>query len=376
MRAPTYSLLDSEAAIAGFLESLGPEPAFAIDLEADSLHSYREKICLVQISTPSSHAVIDPLPSRRATGGLGSLLGDPKIEKVLHGGDYDVRLLKKDWGIGIRNLFDTAIAAQFTGRSAFGLAALLEEFFDVRLDKRHQRADWSARPLSPDLLTYAVLDTAYLLDLRSRLREELDALDRLRWCREEFEILAAVTPTAPKGPWCFDVKGADRLSPPRLAVLQALLEVRERTAQEWDRPPFKVLSNALLLAWAESPPKSRRDVMETRGASRKILARLADSILEAVRVAQGLPAEECPSPPRGRHEPLDRTEEKRLKRLKQARTAVAERLKLAPGLLVNSATLERIARAPVDQAESCLGELLKRWQIEAVGQDLRKALRA
>ena len=121
----------------------------ALDLEADSLHSYREQICLVQVSTPAGNAILDPLAAPEVLPGLAPLLADPAVRTILHGGDYDVRLLKREQGIEVRNLFDTMIAAQFTGRERFGLAALLEEHFGVRLDKRHQRADWSRRPLGP-----------------------------------------------------------------------------------------------------------------------------------------------------------------------------------------------------------------------------------
>ncbi|MBE0617031.1 MAG: ribonuclease D, partial [Proteobacteria bacterium] len=242
MDQPRYTFLEEPARIAEQLTALRSEPLLALDFEADSLHSYREKICLAQVSTPDRNAVIDALIGDRALTPLGEVLADEEIHKVFHGGDYDVRLLKKGYGFAIRNVFDTMIAAQLAGRARVGLAALLEEEFGVHVDKKYQRADWSARPLGPELLAYAALDTAYLLPLKERLEAELDRLGRTPWAEEEFRLLEAVTPAADRTPWCLDVKGASRLPPRQLAVLQALLEVRETAAESWDRPPFKVLS--------------------------------------------------------------------------------------------------------------------------------------
>ena len=149
---PAYRYISEPAAAEEAFRSLAAEKEIALDLEADSLHNYREKICLVQISSPSENIIVDPFACREAFHVLESLLGDAGIRKVLHGSDYDIRLLKKDLGCGVRNVFDTMVAAQLTGREQYGLAALLEESFSVSLNKKHQRADWSVRPLTEDLL--------------------------------------------------------------------------------------------------------------------------------------------------------------------------------------------------------------------------------
>lgn len=371
---PQYSYLDVPEAVEGWFAGIEGEPAVAVDLEADSLHSYREKVCLVQVSTRGANAVLDPLACRDALAPLGRLLENPSVQKVVHGGDYDVRLLKKDFGLRPRNLFDTMIAAQFTGREQYGLAALLREHFGVVLDKRYQRADWSHRPLGPELLAYAALDTAYLLPLRDLLSEELRGLGRLRWVEEEFELLCAAEPGPPRRPWCLDVKGAGRLPPRQLAVLQALLELRDRAACERDRPPFKVLSNDLLLAWAASPPSSRREVLEAGGAPKPVLAALAEGILEGVRAAQGADPATWPRPSPAEYEPLTGAQERRLKRLKEARAGVATALGLPVGLLVNSATLERAARQEPPGARAALEASLKNWQREVLGPSLEAAL--
>ncbi|MBI5018381.1 MAG: ribonuclease D [Deltaproteobacteria bacterium] len=375
MDLPPFRFLAHRSGIEEYLRGIRDEPAVALDLEADSLHNYREKVCLVQVSTGQGHAVLDPLASREALQELGPLLGDPGTEKILHGGDYDVRLLKKDFGFAVVNVFDTMIAAQFTGRSQFGLAALLLEFFGVTLDKHHQRADWSARPLSDEMLAYATLDTAYLIPLRARLGEELVRLGRVEWVREECELLVAVEPAPARRPWCLDVKGASRLKGQPLAVLQELVEVRDTAARERDVPPFKVFSNQVLLEWAAKPPTSRHDVVETPGANKGVLGRWASAVLEAVARARALTPDQWPSPTPSAFEPLTGAQERRLKRLKRVREDSAARLSLAPGLLVNSATLERLAREDPDEVFASLPGALKRWQRSVLEEPLVRALR-
>lgn len=371
-----YRFLDDPAAAATHLAALRGAPALAFDLEADSLHRYREKICLVQLSTPAENIVLDPLACRDALLALGPLFADPAVNKIVHGGDYDVRLLKKDLGLEVRNLFDTMIAAQFTGREQFGLAALLLEHFGITLDKRYQRADWSARPLGPELLAYAALDTAHLFALKGRLEEELDRLGRRAWVEEECRLLEGVEPGPPKKPWCLDVKGASRLAPRQLAVLQALLELRDRLAREMDRPPFKVLANQTLLDWAQNPPTNRRALMVSPGTSRSLLTREGDAVLEAVTHALVLPDGECPRPVSTRGTPLTEAQARRFQSLRKVREAAAARLKLSPGLLVNSATLEKLAREePLEAAETLRG-VLKGWQLSTIGDEVRAALRA
>ena len=368
MTVPPYRLFDHGPDVAEFFAEVRAEPVLALDLEADSLHHYPEKICLVQISTPAATAILDPLVAPEVLDGLESVLADAAVRKIVHGGDYDVRLLKRERGGTVRNLFDTMIAAQLTGRERFGLAALLEEHFGVVLDKRYQRADWSRRPLGPELLAYAAADTAHLHALSGRLAAELAALGRLAWAEEEFRLLERIEPGAPKKPSCLELKGAGRLAPRQLARLQALLETRDELARAWDRPPFMVLGNQTLIDWAQAPPAGRRDLLQTPGAGRAVLERVADRALEALERAAAVPEEECPRPEPSRRIVLSASEASRLARLKSVREEAARRLALAPGLLVNGATLERFAR------EGAAAGPLKNWQAEALGAPFLQAL--
>lgn len=369
MTVPPYRFFDRGPDVAAFFDEVRSEPVLALDLEADSLHHYPEKICLVQVSTPTETVVLDPLAAPEVLDGLESVLADAAVRKIVHGGDYDVRLLKRERGATVRNLFDTMVAAQLAGRERFGLAALLEEQFGVVLDKRYQRADWSRRPLGPELLAYAAADTMHLHALSSRLAAELSALGRLAWAEEEFRLLERIEPGPPKKPSCLDLKGAGRLAPRQLARLQALLETRDELARAWDRPPFMVLGNQTLIDWSQAPPTSRRELVQTPGAGRAVLERVADRVLEALERAASTPEQECPRPEPSRRTVLDASEAKRLAHLRAVREETARRLALAPGLLVNGATLERLAREGAAAAS-----LLKTWQTEALGAPFRQAL--
>ena len=372
----TYLLLDQVPAVREYLLALGSLPALAIDLEADSLYSYYEKICLVQISTPSANVILDPLAAREGLQALGPLLADDRIRKVFHGGDYDIRLLKKDVGFEVHNVADTMIAAQLVGRPQFGLAALLSTEFGLQVDKHFQRADWAQRPLDRQHLRYAALDTAYLLPLWDRLRAQLVQLGRLEWAEEEFRLLEEATPAPARGPSCFDVKGAGRLSPAELCILQNLVEVRDQAARAWDRPPFKVLSNEVLLQWVQSPPRRQDEVLRTRAANRGTLQRLAPQVLQAVRKAEATPPEDCPQRATNHFIPLTTEGRARLARLKQHRERVAQRLGLSPGLLVSSDTLERLCHLPPQEAVSLAETALKRWQRHVLGAELKGILLA
>jgi len=370
-----YRFLTQAQQIRDYLHTLQSETTLAIDVEADSLYSYPEKVCLVQISTPTANTILDPLSGGQGLQALAKVLASPSITKVFHGGGYDIRLLKKAYQLQVRNVADTMIAAQLAGRPQLGLSALLEEEFGIHLQKRYQRANWGARPLDEQKLSYAALDTAYLLPLWQRLRADLLRLGRLEWAQEEFELLEAVTPAPQHGPSCFDVKGGHRLRPRERAILQALVELRDETARAWDRPPFKVLGNEVLLQWAQEPPAKRREVLRTPRANKGILRRLAARILDAVRAAQSTPLADCPQRKLGRHHPPTEEQRLRLQRLKTVRQAASERLDLSPGLLVTSGTLERLSRADPHEAPDMLPTVLKRWQLKVLGPSLLHILR-
>jgi len=200
----------------------------AIDLEADSFHHYREKTCLIQFAYKGRQLIIDPLAGIDPAP-LGRILADPAIRKIFHGSDYDLRLLDRDFHLPVKGLFDTMIAARLTGETAFGLSALLEKHIGVTLDKKYQRADWSRRPLPPEMLDYAISDIVHLCELSDLLERRLEELSRLEWAQEEFRFLEQVRWEAKSqdDTLFLKIKGARKLRPGQLSVLRRLFEFRE-----------------------------------------------------------------------------------------------------------------------------------------------------
>lgn len=354
------------------------EPLLAVDTEAASFHRYNDRVYLIQLSTPSATAVVDPL-AVDDLGSLGAMLADPAIEIVFHDADYDLRLLDRQYGFRPTRLFDTRIAAQLLNEPGVGLAALLEKYQGVKLDKKYQRADWSARPLKRGMLEYAALDTTHLPALRGILRDRLEEAGRLGWAMEEFTLLERVRWTpAEDGDLAFlRLKGARALKGRPLAVLREVYDWRESTAKRLDKAAFRVLGNEAIFAMAKTPPETTEALAAIPGVGAELVSRRGKEVLAAVRRAMTLPESQLPKVPRGpRHKP-DPAYEARLERLKAARNQLAAKLGLAPGVLCPNGTLEAIAHAVPATLEELAGvEDVRRWQVEAVGKELLAALAA
>ena len=382
------SYIRTPEALAEAIAALSREPLVAADTEAASFHRYRDRIFLIQLSSPSRTEIIDPLAVADLSP-VGRLLADAKVEKVFHDADYDLRILDRDYGFRARRLFDTRIAAQLAGEPAIGLAALLEKYAGVKLAKEHQKADWSRRPLPPAMLAYAAADTAHLPALREQLRAKLIALGRLIWAEEEFTRLEDLRWTgggAPDGaggggaggPDAFlRVKGAKALTPRQLAALRELYRWREAVAAEQDRATFRIIGNDALLAVAKALPGAPPELSGIAALPASLAARYGPALLDGVRRALALPESELPRLERVPRQARDPALEARVERLKAARNRAAADLGLDPGVLCGRSTLEAVARAqppPNDRAGlSRIGEL-RRWQIEAFGDALLAAL--
>ena len=222
-KASAINYILTAPAFDALIGRLQHEPLLAVDTEAASFHRYRDRIYLIQLSSRSETAVVDPLAVDNLSG-LGTLLSNPSAEIIFHDADYDLRILDRDYGFHAVNLFDTRIAAQLLNEPGIGLAALLEKYVGVKLDKRFQRADWSVRPLKPGMLQYAADDTRFLPVLRDMLKERLVAADRWSWAKEEFELLEGVRWNAggPPEEAYLRMKGARSLKGRQLAVLRSL----------------------------------------------------------------------------------------------------------------------------------------------------------
>ena len=349
--------------------------SFALDTEADSMHSYFHKVCLIQVTAAGRHLVIDPLalePSNLAP--LWKVVGDPSTPVLMHGADYDVRILDRDYGARVRGLQDTQIMAQFLGEEKTGLAALLDKELDVRLDKRYQRADWGRRPLKAAQLAYAAADTAYLGDLTGRLRSRLEELGRWGWAEEEFRTLEGVRHAAvAPDPAAFErLKGARALRGADRDRLYSLHRWRDREARALDVPPFKILGNRQLMLLAQEPPADLGELGKIEGIGPRAVRRWGRELLRRLDRPQRAP-ERVPIPRAVKVEPVVR---QRIKRLLGARDAKSLELGLQGGLLCPRGCLDAVATpAPVCSTVDDLADAgLNGWRLEVLADDFLAAL--
>jgi ribonuclease D len=362
--------VDRPDAAAAQLRDMASTKELAVDTEGASFHRFVDRVYLLQLSTRDRTTIIDPLNvSAKTLAPLGTLLENPAVETVFHDADYDLRLLQRDYGWHVRHIFDTRIAAQLLGIRAFGLAALLERHFGLRLDKKHQRADWSMRPLPKDMLEYAAQDTMYLLDLRDRMKEELRLKGRLAWAEEEF---AGVEGTKwgeeDSGNAFFRVKGARDLTRRELAVLRELVPWRDSVAREMDRATFRVIGNEQLLEISRSQPRTRDELAEIRGVSRGIHDNRAQEILSAVRRGLEVAEDDLPRFPKATRWDRDPQFDTRVNALKTVRDAISQQIDMDPGVLCARDRMEAVARKNPRTREE-LAEIpeLQRWQVELLG---------
>ncbi len=371
----TLQYIDTPEQIELFLDDMTGVHELALDTEGASFHRFIDRIYLLQITTRERSAVIDPIPLGNPAR-LGEVLEDPAVEVVLHDADYDLRLLYQDYGWHVRNIFDTRIAAQLLGIKSFGLAALLEQFFGVQLDKKHQRADWSLRPLTQGMLDYAAQDTRYLLDLRDELRSRLEKLGRLEWAKEEFERLEGTKWEDEDESLNFlRIKGARDLTRRELALLRELVPWRDGVARDLDRATFRVMGNEVLLDIARTAPRSARQLAGLKGMPRGILERGGAAILSAVKRGVEVAEEHLPKFPRSAKWEREEDFEANVTKLKSVRDAAASRLSLDPGVLCSRERLEAIARRKptrLKDLEDVPG--LRRWQIAEMGEEFVQAL--
>ncbi len=360
------------------LAHLHGEPALAVDTESNSLYVYHEQVCLVQISVPGADYLVDPLALSDLSG-LGPLFADPKVLKVFHGAEYDLSVLHRDFGFVVANLFDTMWASRILGWPAHGLAALLRTHFGVKLDKKYQRANWGLRPLPPEQLNYARLDTHYLLPMYEIQKRELETTHRWPQARHRFNRLVQTRwepkEFDPNGFWrlpgCRDLDDVGR------GALRELYLFRERQAQAENRPPFKVLSNKALIAMSDQRPHDVKGLQRIKGISRRTTGRYGRGLLAAVRrgMRQPLAWNERPRPstessrkPNGRPSAACQA---RFEALRTWRNATAEARGVEPDIVMTNQTLWAVAcRNPRSRADLTRGGLLASWQVDAFGNDL------
>jgi ribonuclease D len=276
--------VDEPSAFERLLEAVSSQAVVALDTESNSFHVYRERVCLIQLSTSDRDWVVDPFAVDVTP--LGAVLAEREV--VLHGADYDVRCLKREYGWALPTLFDTMVAARRLGRDGLGLSALVQARFGVKLAKEFQRSDWGRRPLSTEQISYAALDTHYLVAIRDELAAELEQRGLAAAAREEFQRIAAVEPR----PRVFDKEGWRRLKGARdldargRSVLRALWIGREERAATLDRPPFKVLPESALVEIARRRPTSPDELARIPGVTVVVLRRVGGFVAAALATTE------------------------------------------------------------------------------------------
>jgi ribonuclease D len=353
------------------IDQLIETSCLAFDLEADSMFHFTEKICLIQMATRHCIYIIDPLAIHDMSP-LSAVMEDPMVRKIFHGADYDIRCLCRDFKISVNNLFDTELAARFLGYTETGLDAVLRKKFDVTLEKKYQKKDWSQRPLPEEMIRYAANDVRYLIDLYKLQLNELTEKDRLEWVFEECEILSGVKPAnADDSPLFTRFKGAGRLDPRSLAVLESLLEFRVKEAQQKDRPPFKIIGNHSLLQIVSEKPNSLKQLKELNILSDNQLNKYGGPIIEIVNKALSIPKHQLPRYP---HKPTlvpDAGTSAKIKLLKVWREKKADLIKMDAGLMLNNSLLKTIAENnPYDTGELNAIPEMKNWQKKEFGKEI------
>jgi ribonuclease D len=314
---------------------LSAQARVAVDTESNSLHAYRERVCLVQFSTPKKDYVVDPLVLQDLSA-LAPLFANPKTEKIFHAAEYDLICLKRDFGFEFANLFDTMQAARILGYAYVGLDNLLAEKFGIKIDKRHQKADWGARPLTPAQIDYARFDTHYLFQLRDVLEGELREKERWELALEDFTLACKVSEHKEKnnGSAWKKFSGRKDLSTRELTIVSELCICREHIAEKLDRPVFKVISDDILLDIARKLPEKDVDLAGI-GLSTKQINLWGNDILAATRRGLEIPLVKREQAKRPSDALLRRMEKLKVWRKKLAKEMAVESDIVLPKMYLN-----------------------------------------
>lgn len=363
------TLIETDEGLARLVRALRRETRIAVDTESNSLHAYRERVCLMQFSTAESDYVLDPL-ALDDLNPLGPIFADPEIEKIFHAAEYDILCLRRDFGYSFANIFDTMQAGRILGRKQAGLDRLLEDKFAVTHNKRLQKADWGVRPLSRELLLYAALDTHYLIPLRNLLQAELEEKDLWQLAQEDFAMAcagAAPKPRLDSTAWSRFKMRRD-LTPRELSIIKELMEWREAIASALDRPPFKVVDDDRLVEIARAKPGTLEELGEA-GFGPKQVDKWGRDVLQVV--AAGLRA---PLVHRTKGPSPNGAYLKRLDKLKLWRKKRAAAMEVESDVVLPRTLLLALAEAGPGEAEAVMRPSPWRWQ--HFGGEISELLRA
>jgi ribonuclease D len=372
----SYQYIDTRETLEQGIKSIQDAQVIGVDTEGDSLHSYREKVSLIQVSGNEQNLIIDPLALDDLSP-LGEILSRTDVVKVLHGTDYDVVVLKRDFGFKIFPIFDTCLAARACGIQKFSLAGLLHRYFNLNVDKRYQKANWSARPLPKEWLEYAALDSHYLPQLYHILKSELEAKGRLEMVQEECRLLTQREwngkPFEPND--YLRIKGVAKLSERIQRVARSLAVARDRMAQNLDKPVFKVLSDPDILLMATKLPHTEEELAILFPRASHSIRRRAHFWLEAIR--QGLQDQSpLPALSKYRNQTFSEAQQALFQRLKEWRDAQAHSEGVEPAMVFSTQDLRQLVLVWPNTLEG-LTQLpfLRQWQVMRYGEELIKVFR-
>jgi len=352
-----------------FLESFGkPEDCVcAVDTEADSLHSFEEKLCLIQFGCQGRFALIDPLVL--SVEEMIPLVDFIEASRVwMHGADFDMTMLRRTFNRVPELIYDTQTAARLIGLRQFGFANLVANYYDIKLSKQSQKADWGKRPLPDKMLEYAVNDVRYLLPITEVLESHLEVLGRTEWFVEScIAARTAVLGRTGKDPdQIWRIQGWGRLKPKGLNLLRAVWHWRDDEARRRDRPPFKIMNNELILTIVD-----QLDLEKDVSLPPRFPKPVTERFWKAIRKAKKLEESEWPKIPKRERRRKDPRADARFNALKNHRDRVAEKLGIDQTLIAAKATMEQIAAAP---SEEKVGELLLKWQLELMAKPIENIL--
>ena len=367
-----FRYIANQAEWAACLRDLRAATRLAIDLEANSMFAYQERVCLIQISTATTDYIIDPVRHLDLSG-LGEIIADRAVEKVFHASEYDLILMRRDYGWHLNNLFDTMWAVRILGYSQMGLASLLEKFYNVSTSKRFQKANWCKRPLSTAELAYAQMDTHYLLPLRDRLAAELAAGGHMEEANEIFLEQSSVRMPNngfdPDGFW--HMNGAFDLSPEQQAVLRALFLFRDREAKRRNIPHFKVAGERTLMELSTQVPTRADELARIHGMSDGQQQRYGHTMLAIINEARGDPA---PQQPKRTPRPPDAVLN-RYDKLHRWRKTRAQARGVESDVIVSRDALWSIAQAnPRSVDDLKVLDVLGPWRLATYGQEILRLL--
>ncbi len=363
---PQPKYIDHRKDLENLARDLANEPIIAIDTESNSLHAYQEQVCLIQFSTPTQDYLLDPL-ALPDLGILAPIFENPEIEKIFHAAEYDLICLKRDFDFQFANLFDTLIAARILGYAKVGLGNMLDQKFGVKVNKKFQKADWGKRPLDQDMLNYARLDTHYLIEMRTMLKEELKEKNYWQLAQEDFDISASMVGINNRIPLPIweRVGGRHKLDPQQATILNELCLTREHLAKKLKRPPFKIIGNKRLIQLAEEQPHSFQELEKNLLTPRQS-ARFGKAFLAAIQ--RGQKADLVKRTPRGRHSDVYKH---RYEALRQWRKNKAEKLNVESDIVLPRFLMERIAKEN-PQSSNELAEIMSisLWRLETYGEEI------